>query len=99
MKFLRMVPIIFIFLGSSLYMNPSYAETKKTNEYKVLSNLNKKLSISDVQDYLNEGDKLVKEGDFEKAKKTTMKILFLKKELKKLCFQHLIEKWKILKKI
>ena len=49
-------------------MNPSYAETKKTNEYKVLSNSNKKLSISDVLDYLNEGDKFVKEGDFEKAR-------------------------------
>ena len=81
MKFLRMVPIIFIFLGSTLYMNPSYAETKKTNEYKVLSNSNKKLSISDVQDYLNEGDKFVKEGDFEKAKKTYDKARNLSRQL------------------
>ena len=81
MKFLRMIPIIFIFLGSTSYINPSYAETKKPNEYKVLSNINKKLSISDVQDYLNEGDKLVKEGDFEKAKKTYDKARNLSRQL------------------
>ena len=53
MKFLRMIPIIFIFIGIPSYMNLSYAESKNPNEYKVLSSTNKKLSISDVQDYLN----------------------------------------------
>ena len=70
MKFLRMIPIIFIFLGISPYMNLSFAENKNPNQYKVLSNANKKLSISDVQDYLTEGDNLIQNGDFEKAKQS-----------------------------
>ena len=81
MKFLRMIPIIFIFRGSTLYMHPSYAESKKTNEYKVLSSINKKLSISDVQDYLSEGDNFVKKGDFEKAKQTYDKARNLSRQL------------------
>ena len=70
MKFLRMIPIIFIFFGISPYSNLSYAESKNPKQYKVFSSTNKKLSISDVQDYLTKGDKFVKNGDFEKAKET-----------------------------
>ena len=81
MKFLRMIPIIFIFIGIPSYLNPSYAESKNPNEYKVLSSTNKKLSISDVQDYLNNGDKLVKDGDFEKAKQTYDKARNLARQL------------------
>ena len=62
-------------------MNLSYAESRNTNEYKVLSSTNKKLSISDVQDYLNNGDKLVKDGDFEKAKQTYDKARNLARQL------------------
>ena len=81
MKFLRMIPIIFIFIGIPSYVNLSYAESKNPNEYKVLSSTNKKLSISDVQDYLNNGDKLVKDGDFEKAKQTYDKARNLARQL------------------
>ena len=81
MKFLKMIPIIFIFLGLQSYMNLSYAESKNTNEYKVLSNTNKKLSISDVKDYLAEGDNLVKNGDFEKAKQSYDKARNLARQL------------------
>ena len=81
MKFLRMIPIIFMFIGIPSYMNLSYAESKNPNEYKVLSSTNKKLSISDVQDYLNNGDKLVKNGDFEKAKQTYDKARNLARQL------------------
>ena len=81
MKFLRMIPIIFIFIGIPSYMNLSYAESKNPNEYKVLSSTNKKLSISDVQDYLNNGDKLAKDGDFEKAKETYDKARNLARQL------------------
>ena len=70
MKFLRMIPIIFIFFGISPYSNLSYAESKNPKQYKVFSSTNKKLSISDVQDYLTKGDKFVKNGDFVKAKET-----------------------------
>jgi len=81
MKFLRMIPIIFIFLGIPMNMNLSYAESKNSNEYKVLSSTNKKLSISDVQDYLTMGDNLVKNGDFEKAKETYDKARNLARQL------------------
>jgi tetratricopeptide (TPR) repeat protein len=81
MKFLRFIPIIIVFLGIPSYMNVSNAENRSPNEYKVLSSTNKKLSISDVQDYLNKGDNLVKDGDFEKAKKTYDKARNLAKQL------------------
>ena len=81
MKFLKMFPIIFIFLGIPTYMNLSFAESKNLNEYKVLSNSNKKLSISDVREYLNEGDKLVDNGDFEKAKQSYDKARNLARQL------------------
>ena len=81
MKFLKMVPFIFIFLGIPPYMNLSYAESKNPNEYKVLSSTNKKLSISDVQEYLTKGDNHVKVGDFEKAKETYDKARDLAKQL------------------
>ena len=81
MKFLKIVPLIFIFLGIPPYMNLSYAESKNPNEYKVLSSKNKKLSITDVQSYLTEGDKQVKVGEFEKAKKTYDKARDLAKQL------------------
>ncbi len=81
MKFLRTIPIIFIFFGISPLMIHSYAESKNPNEYKVLSSTNKKLSISDVQDYLTTGDKLVNKGDFEKAKETYDKARNLARQL------------------
>ena len=81
MKFLKMIPIIFIFLGISPNMNLSHAESKNPNEFKVLSSKNKKLSISNVQDYLNEGDKLIKDGDFEKAKENYDKARNLARQL------------------
>jgi len=81
MKFLKMIPIVFIFLGIPPFINFSYAESKNPNEYKVLSSTNKKLSISDVQDYLKRGDNLVEKGDFEKAKQTYDKARNLAKQL------------------
>ena len=81
MKFLRIIPIIFIFLGIQPYTNLSYAETKNPNEYKVLSSTNKKLSISDVQEYLTKGDKLVNNSDFEKAKEAYDKARNLARQL------------------
>ena len=81
MKFLKMIPIIFIFLGIQANIRPSYSDSKNPNEYKVLSSENKKLSISDVQDYLTKGDNLVKNGDFENAKKTYDKARNLARQL------------------
>ena len=81
MKFLNIIPIIFIFIGITPFTSLSYAESKSANEYKVLSSTSKKLSISDVQDYLTKGDNLIKNGDFEKAKKTYDKARNLARQL------------------
>ena len=64
MKFLKFIPILLIFFGNFSFKNLVHAEIKSPKNYKVLSNDNKKLSISNVQYYLNEGDKFVKNGDF-----------------------------------
>ena len=81
MKFLKIIPIIVFFLGISPFIDSSYAESKNPDEYRVLSNTNKKLSISDVEDFLNEGDMLAKNGDFEKAKETYDKARNLARQL------------------
>ena len=68
MKFLKLIPVIFIFLGVLPSSNFIYAKGKDANSYKILSSDNKKLSIPNVQAYITEGDSYIKNGDFEKAK-------------------------------
>ena len=70
MKFLRLIPILFIFIGLFPYENLVRAENKNSKEYKVLSATNKKLSISNVEYYLKKGDNSIKNGDFDKAKES-----------------------------
>ena len=47
----------------------------------VLSNDNKKLSISNVEYYLTQGDKFIKNGDFDKAKDSYLNARKLAKQL------------------
>ena len=68
MKFLKLIPILFIFFGSVPYKNEVHAEIKNPEDFRVLSNESKKLSISNVEYFIKEGDKYTKNGDFEKAK-------------------------------
>ena len=68
MKFVKLIPILFIFFGNVSYKNVAHAEIKNPKDYKVLSNDSKKLSISNVEYYIKEGDKFIKNGDFDKAK-------------------------------
>jgi len=68
MKFLKLIPILFILFGNFPYKNIANAEIKNPNTYKVLSNNNKKLSISNVEYFIKEGDEYIKNGDFDKAK-------------------------------
>ena len=68
MKLLKLIPILFIFFGNIPHKNSVYAEINNPENYKVLSSDGKKLSISNVDYYLKEGDKFIKEGDFDKAK-------------------------------
>ena len=68
MKFLKLIPIFFIFFGNFPYKNEVNAEIKNPEEFRVLSNASKKLSISNVEYFIKQGDKHIKNGDFEKAK-------------------------------
>ena len=68
MKFLKLIPILFIFFGNVSYRNEVHAEIKNPKDFRVLSNESKKLSILNVEYFLKEGDKYIKNGDFEKAK-------------------------------
>ena len=68
MKFLKLIPILFIFFGNFPYKNEVYAEIKNPKDFRVFSNESKKLNISKVEYFIKEGDKYIKNGDFEKAK-------------------------------
>ena len=81
MKFLRLIPILFIFFGNFPYKNLVHAEIKNPDDYKVLSNNNKRLSISNVEFYINQGDKYIKNGDFDKAKDSYLDARTLAKQL------------------
>ncbi len=81
MKFLKFIPILFIFFGNFPYKNEVYAEIKSPNDYRVLSNESKKLSISNVEYFLKQGDKYIKNGDFEKAKDSYLDARKLAKQL------------------
>jgi len=81
MKFLKLIPILFIFFGNFPYKNFVYAESNNPKNYKVLSNDNKKLSISNVEYYLLEGDEFIKNGDFDKAKDSYLDARKLAKQL------------------
>ena len=81
MKFLKLIPIFLIFFGNFPYKNLVHAEVKNPKDYKVLSNDNKKLSISNVEYYLTQGDKFIKNGDFDKAKDSYLNARKLAKQL------------------
>ena len=70
MKFLKLIPILFFLFGIHPYRNSVQAEVKNPKDYKVLSTTNKKMSIVNVDIFLKQGDKYLKNGDFEKAKES-----------------------------
>jgi len=81
MKSLRLIPLIFIFFGNISYKNLVHAEVKNPEEFKVLSNDSKKLSISNVEFYLKQGDDFIKNDDFDKAKDSYLDARKLAKQL------------------
>ena len=81
MKFLKLIPILFIFLGNASHKNEVYAEIKNPEEFRVLSNESKKLSISNVEYFIKQGDNYIKNGDFEKAKDSYLDARKLAKQL------------------
>jgi hypothetical protein len=81
MKFFRLIPILFIFSGNFPHENLVHAEVKNPNQYKVLSNNSKSLSISNVEYYIKEGDEFIKNGDLDKAKDSYLDARKLAKQL------------------
>ena len=81
MKFLRLIPILFIIFGNFSYKNLVYAEIKNPKDYKVLSNESKKLSISNVKYFIDEGDKSITKGDIDEAKASYLDARKLAKQL------------------
>jgi len=81
MKFLKLIPIFFIFFGNVPYKNEVHAEIKNPKDFRVLSNESKKLSILNVEDFIKQGDKYIKNGDFEKAKDSYLDARKLAKQL------------------
>ena len=81
MKFLKLIPILFIFFGNFPYKNLVHAEINNPQDYKVLSNDNKKLSISNVKYLIEEGDAYIKSGEFDKAKDNYQNARKLAKQL------------------
>ena len=81
MKFLKLIPILFIFFGKVPYENVVHAEIKGPKDYKVLSNDSKKLSISNVEYFIKQGDKYIKNGDPDKAKDSYLDARKLAKQL------------------
>ena len=68
MKVLKLITILFIFFGNFPYKNIVHAEIKNSEDYKVLSNDSKKLSITTVEYFIKQGDKYINIEDFDKAK-------------------------------
>ena len=81
MKFLKLIPIFFIFFGNVPYKNEVHAEIKNPEDFRALSNENKKLSISNVEYFIKTGDKYIKDGDFDKAKESYLDARKLAKQL------------------
>tara|TARA_B100000161_G_scaffold231151_1_gene178750 strand:+ start:735 stop:1250 length:516 start_codon:yes stop_codon:yes gene_type:complete len=81
MKYLKFLAVLIIPLGILPNENLVYGEVKDQNEYKIFSNTNKRLSISNVEYYLKQGDDFIENGDFDKAKESYIDARTLAKQL------------------
>ena len=81
MKFVKLFPIIFIFLGIFPSSNFIFAEVQDPNTYKILASNNKKLTIKNILAYLKEGDAFIENGNFDDAKSSYDKARDLSKQL------------------
>ena len=68
MTFLRSIPILLIIFGIFPYTDLVHAGSENQKNYKVLSTNNKKLSISNVDYFIKQGEKSIKNGNFDNAK-------------------------------
>ena len=81
MKLLKSISILFIFLLLFPSTNLVYGAGEDPNMYKVLTKTNKNLSIKNVLNFLEKGDILIKNGEFDKAKESFDKARTLARQL------------------
>ena len=81
MKSLKIIILLFVFFGFFPNNDLVHAEIKNPRDYKALSNSNKKLSISNVEYFIQQGDKFIKNDDFDKAKDSYLNARKLAKQL------------------
>ena len=81
MKFLKFIALVFISIGAFSTIDPSLADNKNPENYKVLSNKNDKFSIINVQNFLDSGDEFIKIGSYDEAKVSYDKARNLAKQL------------------
>ena len=81
MKLLKSISILLIFLVVFPSTDLVYGAGEDPNTYKVLTNSNKNLSIKNVLNFLEKGDILIKNGEFDKAKESFDKARNLAKQL------------------
>ena len=81
MKFLKLIPILFLFIGTYPHRNLVQADVNNPKDYKVLSNASKTLSITNVKYYIKQGDGFIENGDFDKAKDSYLDARKLAKQL------------------
>ena len=81
MKFLKLIRILFIFFGNVPYKNEVHAEIKNPEDFRALSNESKKLSISNVEYFIKQGDEYIENGAIKKAKDSYLDARKLAKQL------------------
>ncbi len=81
MNSIKLLPILFVFFSIFPHRNSVQAEVKNPEEYKVLSANSNKLSISNIEYYLKQGDEFIEKSDFDKAKDSYLDARKLAKQL------------------
>ena len=81
MKLLKSISILLISIAIFPSADLVYGAGEDPNSYKVLTNSNKNLSIKNVLNFLDKGDILIKNGEFDKAKESFDKARNLARQL------------------
>ena len=81
MKSLKITILLLVFFGFFPNKDLVHAEIKNPSDYKALSNSSKKLSVSNVEYFIQQGDKFIKNDDFDKAKDSYLNARKLAKQL------------------
>ena len=81
MKSLKITILLLVFFGFFPNKDLVHAEIKNPSDYKALSDSSKKLSVSNVEYFIQQGDKFIKNDNFDKAKDSYLNARKLAKQL------------------